>query len=196
MLIAFLSIIGYFILGILWVFYCIVYAPKDVALAFYDNVYRDSVDYGWVLLNKLWSRSTRYDFFWPKLQEAVIELGDSPEFQRSHKHLRAEKPDHMEDEESDGDEPQHLTRSNAFVERSHENFRHPAKQPAYYRLPVELSESDDDPDKDLAWFFKTHQPDIDKYSQIAWCRTFANCLAAQLPKNRPKTYKKQKTASK
>jgi len=63
MLIAFLSIIGYFILGILWVFYCIVYAPKDVALAFYDNVYRDSVDYGWVLLNIL---------FWPMVMILMI----------------------------------------------------------------------------------------------------------------------------
>lgn len=51
-----LSIFGYFVLGFLWVFYSIAYAPDDVALAFYDDSYRDSIDHGWILMNIL---------FWP-----------------------------------------------------------------------------------------------------------------------------------
>lgn len=50
----------------------------------------------------------------------------------------------------------------------------------------------DEGDHDLAWFFKILHPDVDKYTQIAWCRTYANWLAAQMPKNRPKKYLKTK----
>ena len=55
MLIA-LSIFGYFVLGFLWVLYSIKYAPDDVALAFYNDSYRDSIDHSWLLFNI---------FFWP-----------------------------------------------------------------------------------------------------------------------------------
>ena len=51
-----LSMLGYLVLGIVWVFYCIMYAPDDVALAFYDDSYRDRIDHGWILMNI---------FFWP-----------------------------------------------------------------------------------------------------------------------------------
>lgn len=51
-----LSIFGYFVLGFLWVFYSIAYAPNDVALSFYDGLGRDRIDHVWLLLNI---------FFWP-----------------------------------------------------------------------------------------------------------------------------------
>jgi len=91
--------------------------------------------------------------------------------------------------------PHTLIRSSAFAGR----MPHPAKQPmSHFRGYSfnEMEESDEDPDgedKDLAWFFKKFHPGLHKTNQIAWCRTYANCLAAQIPKNRPKTYKKNKT---
>jgi len=119
-------------------------------------------------------------------QEQIIEFEESPEFQRSKKHLRVTDVEPMEEDESDGEGQQPLTRSNAFV------APHPAKQPYHgYNRYLFDSDEDDDEDKDLAWFFKKYLPHLDKHSQIAWCRTYANCLAAQIPKNRPKTYKKK-----
>lgn len=54
-----LTILGYLVLGIVWVFYCIMYAPKDIALSFYDDYYhKDSIDHGWLLMNIL---------FWPAM---------------------------------------------------------------------------------------------------------------------------------
>jgi len=122
-------------------------------------------------------------------QEQAIEFEESPEFQRSLKHLRAVKEDPMEEDESDGGEPHSLTRSNAFVGHM------PAKQP-YHVWPNQSDEEEDEEDKDLAWFFRKFHPGLHKTNQIAWCRTYANCLAAQIPKNRPKTYKKNKTSKK
>lgn len=119
-------------------------------------------------------------------QQQVIEYDPSMESPPLRKHLRAEKSDPMEEDDSDGEGPQLLTRSNAS------EARYPAKQPyqGYNRYLFNDSD-DDDEDKDLAWFFKKYHPDLHKTNQIAWCRTYANCLAAQIPKNRPKTYKKK-----
>lgn len=104
----------------------------------------------------------------------------------------------MLEEESSGEEPHSLTRSDALTGRGLWIPKHawPAKEPMRETMPMDESDSDDDIDKDLAWFFRRFHPDVDKHSQIAWCRTFANCLAAQMPKNRPKTYKKTKTSKK
>jgi len=133
-------------------------------------------------------------------QEAVISENEhSPEFQPSRKRLNIEDEDPQVLSESSDGVQVNLTRSDASVGRVGWNrdgflrypngLRYPAKQPMQ---PEPMDEdSDDDEDKDLAWFFKRHHPDIDKHRQIAWCRTFANCLAAQIPKNRPKTYKKK-----
>lgn len=110
----------------------------------------------------------------------------------------------MEEEGFDGEEQLSLTRSNGFV------GPYPAKQPymGYNRYmfhsPEDVDPEEDQEDmdedgasegdfQDLAWFFRTFQPKVDKHSQIAWCRTYANSLAAMMPKNRPKTYKKAKT---
>ena len=41
MLAVILPIIGYFILGILWVFYCIVYAPNEMGFGGYASEQRD-----------------------------------------------------------------------------------------------------------------------------------------------------------
>jgi len=140
-------------------------------------------------------------------QEQVIEQEDSAEFQLSRKHSRRIDVDHMEDEGYDGEEQLSLTRSNAFVEPSPAIRRaFAAKQPymGYNRYMFQedeqeepSSEEEDGAEQgdfqDLAWFFRTFQPSVDKHSQIAWCRTYANNLAAMMPKNRPKTYKKAKT---
>jgi len=149
-------------------------------------------------------------------QEGIIEENEhSPDFPRYRKRLNIEDEDQEVLSASSDGVQVNLTRSNAFVEQDHRlpclvcevgaddpcrhgqkmrqtyfnvGSRHAAKQPMVYE-PME--ESDDEEDKDLAWFFKKHHPDIDKHRQIAWCRTFANCLAAQMPKLRPKTYKKK-----
>jgi len=129
-------------------------------------------------------------------QEAVISENEhSPDFPRYRKRLNIEDEEHEGLNESSDGVQVNMTRSNAFVART----PHPAKQPmhpyqGYNRYLFNedaMEESDNDEDKDLAWFFKKHHPDIDKHRQIAWCRTFANCLAAQMPKARPKTYKKK-----
>ena len=62
MLIA-LSILGYLVLGVVWVFYCIMYAPKDIAMAFYEDYHKDSIDHGWLLLNLL---------FWPIVMFSMV----------------------------------------------------------------------------------------------------------------------------
>jgi len=140
-------------------------------------------------------------------QEAVIESEESPEFQRFKTPLRRIAVDPMEEDVYVGDEQLSLTRSNAFMEPSQATRRaFAAKQPymGYNRYlfqedePEEPSDNEEDEEEqgdfhDLAWFFRTIQPSVDKHSQIAWCRTFANSLAAMMPKNRPKTYKKAKT---
>jgi len=135
-------------------------------------------------------------------QEAVMDENElSPDFPRYRKRLNTEDEDReVLSASSDGGQV-NLTRSNAFVARPPRSSSEvAAKQPymgynKYLFDPME--ESDDEEDKDLAWFFKKHHPDIDKHRQIAWCRTFANCLAAQMPKARPKTYnKKAKTEPK
>jgi len=146
-------------------------------------------------------------------QEGVIDENElSPDFQRYRKRLSKEDEDQEEISASSDGVQVNLTRSNACVGQSplsdsdprfakptvssHINRPPAAKQPyqGYNRYlfddPMDEG-SDDDEDKDLAWFFKKHHPDIDKHRQIAWCRTFANCLAAQMPKARPKTYKKK-----
>jgi len=136
-------------------------------------------------------------------QEAVINENElSPDFQRYRKRLSINDEDQEALSASSDGVQVNLTRSNAYVGLSpisdSKITRPPAvKQPymGYKRYmfhddPMDEG-SDNDEDKDLAWFFKKHHPDVDKYSQIAWCRTFANCLAAQIPKARPKTYKKK-----
>jgi len=150
-------------------------------------------------------------------QEGVIDENElSPDFQRYRKRLSKEDEDQEGLSASSDGVQVNLTRSNASVGQSLRsdtdylgnklqrapptaNINRPpaAKQPyqGYNRYLFDQDAmdegSDDDEDKDLAWFFKTHHPDIDKHRQIAWCRTFANCLAAQMPKLRPKTYKKK-----
>jgi len=125
-------------------------------------------------------------------QEQVIDvnehLSDSPP---SRKRLSFADEDVEQDSSSSDYDPRHLTRSDALMGHGQWTRSWGAKEPMKYDAQP-MSESDDDQDKDLAWFFKKHHPDIDKYSQIAWCRTFANCLAAQIPKNRPTTYNKIK----
>jgi len=123
-------------------------------------------------------------------QEAIMDENEhSPDFPRYRKRLNIEEEEQEVLSASSDGVQVNLTRSNAFVART----PHPAKQPyqGYNRYLFDGSDDDDDQDKDLAWFFKKHHPDVDKYSQIAWCRTFANCLAAQIPKARPTTYKKK-----
>jgi len=143
-------------------------------------------------------------------QEAVIEENEhSPDFPRYRKRLNIEDEDQEVLSASSDGVQVNLTRSNASVGQEGFKPRHawPAKEPMWHPcidcgeptkyshaghcVGVPMSESDDEEDKDLAWFFKKHHPDIDKHRQIAWCRTFANCLAAQMPKLRPKTYKKK-----
>jgi len=98
----------------------------------------------------------------------------------------------------DDDEPFFLTRSHATVGLN----RRAEKGPMHgfgvqsQALSGEEDEEEDSMSEDagdLAWFFRKIHPEVDKYSQIAWCRTYANMLAAQMPKNRPTTYKKRKT---
>jgi len=128
-------------------------------------------------------------------QEGVISENElSPDFPRYRKRLNIDEEEQEALSASSDGVQVNLTRSNAFVAP----MPHPAKQPMHpykgynrYLFNDPMEESDDDEDKDLAWFFKKHHPDIDKHRQIAWCRTFANCLAAQMPKARPKTYKKK-----
>jgi len=135
-------------------------------------------------------------------QEAVMDENElSPDFPRYRKRLNIEDEDQEVLSASSDGVQVNLTRSNAFVAQPPRSSSVvAAKQPymGYNRYLFDpMEESDDEEDKDLAWFFKKHHPDIDKHRQIAWCRTFANCLAAQMPKLRPKTYKKKaKTESK
>jgi len=142
-------------------------------------------------------------------QEGVINENElSPDFPRYRKRLNIEDEEQEALSASSDGVQVNLTRSNAFVAPQGFKPRHawPAKEPAFPCIDcgeltsrshggacvgVPMEESDDEEDKDLAWFFKKHHPDIDKHRQIAWCRTFANCLAAQMPKLRPKTYKKK-----
>lgn len=58
-----LSMLGYLVLGFLWVFYSIAYAPEEVALGFYDGYHKDSIDHVWLLLNI---------FFWPVVMVLMI----------------------------------------------------------------------------------------------------------------------------
>jgi len=133
-------------------------------------------------------------------QEAVISENEhSPDFQRYRKRSSINDEDQEVLSASSDGVQVNLTRSNASVGPSHlSNFRNTTadKQPyrGYNKYLFEddpMEEDDDNEDKDLAWYFKKFHPDIDKYRQIAWCRTYANCLAAQIPKARPKTYKKK-----
>jgi len=145
-------------------------------------------------------------------QEGVIEENEhSPDFPRYRKRLNIEDEDQEVLSGSSDGVQVNLTRSNAFVGQGPKDYNGnrfprapptssfrpihawPAKQPMFDQM--EESDSDDE-DKDLAWFFKKHHPTLHKVNQIAWCRTYANCLAAQIPKNRPKTYKKTKTETK
>jgi len=127
-------------------------------------------------------------------QEGVIDENElSPDFQRYRKRLNTDEEEREVLSASSDGVQVNMTRSNAFAVPGPKT---PAKQPymGYNRYmfddPMEEG-SDSEEDKDLAWFFKKHHPDIDKHRQIAWCRTYANCLAAQIPKARPKTYKKK-----
>jgi len=142
-------------------------------------------------------------------QEIVVEENEhSPDFQRYRKRSNNENEDQEVLSGSSDGVQVNLTRSDAFVgQGSFKDYngnrfprpapasqfrpRHvwPAKEPMHQ--PMEESDSDDEEDKDLAWFFRKHHPALHKVNQIAWCRTYANCLAAQIPKNRPKTYKKK-----
>jgi len=135
-------------------------------------------------------------------QQQVIESEEQVYYTpTSQKRLNFDDSGPMEDEEYEDDEHQLLTRSNAFVGRT----RHPEKEPMHgfgvqsQALIGDDEEEDDSMSEDagdLAWFFRKIHPEVDKYSQIAWCRTYANMLAAQMPKNRPTTYKKRKTNEK
>jgi len=125
-------------------------------------------------------------------QEGVIEENEqSPDFPRYRKRLNIEDEDQEVLSASSDGVQVNLTRSNAFVARTPVAAKQPYMGYNKYLFEDPMDESDDEEDKDLAWFFKKHHPDIDKHRQIAWCRTFANCLAAQMPKLRPKTYKKK-----
>lgn len=129
-------------------------------------------------------------------QEQVIDCDEQVYYTpTSQRRLRFDDSGPMEDEEYEDDEQVHLTRSNAFMEQKPWGMKEPMRSDLYGEQSQENS-SEDEEDKDLAWFFHTLHPDVDKYSQIAWCRTYANFLAAQMPKNRPKTYKKRKTETK
>jgi len=126
-------------------------------------------------------------------QEGVIDENElSPDFPRYRKRLNIEDEDQEVLSASSDGVQVNMTRSNAFVARPQVAAKQPYMGYNKYLFQNDpMEESDDDEDKDLAWFFKKHHPDIDKHRQIAWCRTFANCLAAQMPKARPKTYKKK-----
>jgi len=128
-------------------------------------------------------------------QEQVIDCDEQVYYSpTSQKRLNFDDSGPMEDEEYEDDEHPLLTRSDAFMVhvRKPWGMKEPMRSDQYGE-PSQESSSEDEEDKDLAWFFHTLHPDVDKYSQIAWCRTYANFLAAQMPKNRPKTYKKSKT---
>lgn len=126
-------------------------------------------------------------------QQAMLDaediLSESP---RSKRRSRDARGDVEPVSDSSDSEPPTLTRSDALMGRGQFNPRHawPKKEPAHVHWdPIDESD-DDDEDKDLAWFFRRFHPEVDKYRQIAWCRTFANCLAAQVPT--AKTVKKTK----
>jgi len=148
-------------------------------------------------------------------QEAVIDENElSPDFQRYRKRLSITDEEQEDLSASSGGVQVNLTHSSASVGQSRgfdtdylgnklqrtpitANVNRPpaAKQPymgynKYLFDPMD-EDDDDEEDKDLAWYFKKFHPDVDKHRQIAWCRTYANCLAAQIPKARPKTYKKK-----
>jgi len=126
-------------------------------------------------------------------QEQVIDVSEELYYSpTSKKHLRFDEEEPTQDEEYEDDEPALLTRSNAFVERR----PWPAKEPMYREAIGEQSlesSSGDEEFRDLAWFFANFYPELDPTKRIAWCRTYANMLAAMQPKNRPQTYKKRKT---
>lgn len=127
-------------------------------------------------------------------QECVINCSEEYYSPTSKEHYNNGSEGPMEDEEYDDDEQVFLTRSNAF--------RGPTRRPektlmhGFGEQSLEPTSEEDEEPGDLAWYFRTCHPWVDKPSQIAWCRTYANMLAAQMPKNRPKTYKKRKTEEK
>jgi len=126
-------------------------------------------------------------------QEQVIEPSEEVYYSpTSKKHLRFEDEGPMEDEEYEDEEQLPLTRSNAFVGRGW-GAKEPMRSEAFGEQSQENSSEEDDEFKDLAWFFASFYPELDPHNRIAWCRTYANMLAAMQPKNRPQTYKKRKT---
>jgi len=131
-------------------------------------------------------------------QEQVIEIEESQEYTPSSKRLSEDEGEQERFE--DDDEPFFLMRSTATAGRA----RFAEKEPMHgFGVQSQALSGDDEEEDsmsedagDLAWFFRKIHPEVDKYSQIAWCRTYANMLAAQMPKNRPTTYKKRKTNEK
>jgi len=141
------------------------------------------------------SYTPRPDVIEAQNQQQVISSEEYPEYPPSSKHLNEDSGEQERFE--DDDEPFFLMRSNATVGRHPHAEKEPMHGFGVASQALSGDEDDDDPMSedagDLAWFFRKIHPEVDKYSQIAWCRTYANMLAAQMPKNRPKTYKKRKT---
>ena len=60
-----LIIVCYFMIGVLWTFFCVRYGTKDIALSFYRNLYSGELDFVWVsLMIGIWPIMMLWTSFW------------------------------------------------------------------------------------------------------------------------------------